>query len=135
MQTKSRYEVVADLEEQKRNLIRERDSLDKVLLSKKKELKELKREIEDKEEEKQKRRKYQKQKYEQINNNFKAKPIEERIKIGENKIKELLAEPIENLLKSNIAKAKISKIIGLTSEKMFQKQKVYILPNINNITK
>ena len=51
MQTKSRYEVVADLEEQKRNLIRERDSLDKVLLSKKKELKELKREIEDKEEE------------------------------------------------------------------------------------
>ena len=51
MQTKSRYEVVAELEEQKRNLIRERDSLDKVLLSKKKELKELKREIEDKEEE------------------------------------------------------------------------------------
>ena len=51
MQTKSRYEVVADLEEQKRNLIRERDSLDKVLLSKKKDLKELKREIEDKEEE------------------------------------------------------------------------------------
>jgi chromosome segregation ATPase len=51
MQTKSRYEVVAELEEKKRNLIRERDSLDKVLLSMKKELKELKREIEDKEEE------------------------------------------------------------------------------------
>ena len=51
MQTKSRYEVVAELEEKKRNLIRERDSLDKVLLSKKKDLKELKREIEDKEEE------------------------------------------------------------------------------------
>jgi hypothetical protein len=34
-----------------------------------------------------------------------------------------------------MAKAKIGKIIGLTSEKMFQKQKVYILPNINNITK
>jgi hypothetical protein len=87
------------------------------------------------EEEKQKRRKYQKQKDEQINNNFKAKPIEERIKIGENKIKELLEKPIEELLKSNMAKAKISKIIGLTSEKMFQKQKIYILPNINNITK
>jgi hypothetical protein len=86
------------------------------------------------EEEKQKRRKYQKQIYEQINNNFKAKPIEERIKIGENKIKELLEKPIEELLKSNMAKAKISKIIGLTSEKIFQKQKVYkynIICNVN----
>jgi len=51
METKSRYEVIADLESQKRNLIREKDGLDKVLLSKKKELKEMKRNFEDKEEE------------------------------------------------------------------------------------
>ena len=87
------------------------------------------------EEEKQKRREYQTKKTKQLNNKFKAKSIEERIKIGENKIKELLEKPIEELLKSNMAKAKISKIIGLTSEKMFQKQKVYIIPNNNNITK
>ena len=51
METKSRYEVIADLETQKREYIRERDNLDKVLLKKKKELKELQRDIEDKEEE------------------------------------------------------------------------------------
>jgi len=51
METKSRYEVVAELEGNKRNLIREGDGFDKALLEKKKELKELKREIEDKEEE------------------------------------------------------------------------------------
>jgi len=51
METKSRYEVIAELEQNKRSLILERDNLDKVLLSKKKELKELKRKVEDKEEE------------------------------------------------------------------------------------
>ncbi|HUS51275.1 MAG TPA: hypothetical protein VMZ91_13995 [Candidatus Paceibacterota bacterium] len=51
METKSRYEVVAELEENKRNLIRERDGLDDKLKGKEKELKDLKRRIEDKEEE------------------------------------------------------------------------------------
>ena len=47
METKSRYEVIADLERQKRQLIMERDSLDDVLKSKQKDLKELLRNIED----------------------------------------------------------------------------------------
>jgi len=51
METKSRYEVVAELEQQKRNLIRERDGLDDELKDKEKELKEIKRDVEDKEEE------------------------------------------------------------------------------------
>lgn len=51
METKSRYEAMADLEEKKRSLILERDSFDSKLQTKKKELKELKRELEDKEEE------------------------------------------------------------------------------------
>jgi chromosome segregation ATPase len=51
METKSRYEVIADLEKQKRNLIRERDSLDDDLKVKEKVLKDLKRDIEDTEEE------------------------------------------------------------------------------------
>jgi len=48
METKSRYEVIADLEKQKRQLIVERDSLNDFLVSKQKEIKELKREVEDK---------------------------------------------------------------------------------------
>lgn len=51
METKSRYEVIAELEDKKRNLIREREGFDKRLLEKKKELRDLKREIEDKDEE------------------------------------------------------------------------------------
>jgi DNA-binding protein H-NS len=51
MQVKSRYEVIAELEEKKRENIRAKDGLPLVLQSKEKELKELKRKIEDKEEE------------------------------------------------------------------------------------
>lgn len=51
METKSRYEVIADLESQKRSLIKERDGLNDVLLSKKKELRDLEREVDDTEEE------------------------------------------------------------------------------------
>jgi hypothetical protein len=50
-ETKSRYEVIAELESKKRNLILEKNSLNKTLLSKKKHLKDLKRELEDEEEE------------------------------------------------------------------------------------
>jgi chromosome segregation ATPase len=51
METKSRYEVIAELEAQKRNLIREREGFDKVLLLKKRDLKDLERDLEDKKEE------------------------------------------------------------------------------------
>lgn len=51
METKSRYEVIAELEEKKRNLIINRDNLPGELQAKEKELKILKREVEDKEEE------------------------------------------------------------------------------------
>ena len=51
MEIKSRYEVIAQLEEKKRELIVDRDSLDVTLKSKQRELKELKRDLEDKEEE------------------------------------------------------------------------------------
>lgn len=51
METKSRYEVIAELEEKKRNLIINRDNLPGELKEKEKELKMLKREVEDKEEE------------------------------------------------------------------------------------
>jgi len=47
METKSRYEVIADLENQKRNLIRERDSFDATVLMKKKHIKTLERNLED----------------------------------------------------------------------------------------
>jgi len=50
METKSRYEVIADLEKQKRTLIVDRDSLDKQLNQKQKELRDLRREAEDAEE-------------------------------------------------------------------------------------
>lgn len=51
METKSRYEVIAELEGKKANLIREKEGFDNVLVQKKRELKELTREVEDKEEE------------------------------------------------------------------------------------
>lgn len=47
METKSRYEVVADLEERKRDLIKERDSFDDELNNKEKEIKLLIRQKED----------------------------------------------------------------------------------------
>ncbi|GBE19345.1 hypothetical protein BMS3Abin17_00068 [archaeon BMS3Abin17] len=50
METKSRYEVIADLEEKKRSLILQRDDLPGNLINMKKELKDLNREVEDKEE-------------------------------------------------------------------------------------
>ena len=51
MNVKSRYEVVSELEDKKRSLIREKDGFSQVLNTKKKELKDIKRELEDKEEE------------------------------------------------------------------------------------
>lgn len=51
METKSRYEVIADLEDKKRQLIIERDALERTLNIKKKQLRDLNREVEDKEEE------------------------------------------------------------------------------------
>lgn len=51
MQTKSRYEVISDLEEQKRSLIREKLGLDDTLKLKQKNLKNLERDVEDKKEE------------------------------------------------------------------------------------
>ena len=51
MESKSRYEVIADLEAQKRQLIEQREGQNKILNEKKKELKELNRQVEDKEEE------------------------------------------------------------------------------------
>ena len=51
METKSRYEVIAELEAKKRNYIQTRDGFDDELKEHQKELKYLKRQIEDKEEE------------------------------------------------------------------------------------
>ena len=51
METKSRYEVIAGLEEKKRKYILQRDSMDETLEEHMKELKYLKRQLEDKEEE------------------------------------------------------------------------------------
>ena len=51
MEIKSRYEVIAQLEEKKRELIVQKDSLDSKLKGLERELKELKRDLEDKEEE------------------------------------------------------------------------------------
>lgn len=51
METKSRYEVIAELEQKKRDCLIGKDSLDNRLKGKERELKELKRNIEDKEEE------------------------------------------------------------------------------------
>lgn len=47
METKSRYEVIAELEDKKRNLIRERDSFESQVKDKEKGIKELKRDLED----------------------------------------------------------------------------------------
>jgi len=51
METKSRYEVVADLEAQKRDLIREKAGFDDEIKDLEKAIKESKRTLEDKEEE------------------------------------------------------------------------------------
>jgi len=50
METKSRYEVIAELESKKRTLILEKDSLNKRLNEEKRELKTMEREVEDKKE-------------------------------------------------------------------------------------
>ena len=47
METKSRYEVIADLEKQKRELIKERDSLNDQLENRKKDVKNLERQKSD----------------------------------------------------------------------------------------
>ncbi len=47
METKSRYEVISDLEQNKRTLITERDGLDRDLKNKEKLVKESKRDLED----------------------------------------------------------------------------------------
>jgi len=49
METKSRYEVIAELEERKRDLIMDRDSLDRKLKQQERQLVILKRDVEDKE--------------------------------------------------------------------------------------
>jgi len=49
METKSRYEVVLELEEKKRNLVMERDCLGDEVRYREKQIRDLKREIEDKE--------------------------------------------------------------------------------------
>lgn len=51
METKSRYEVIAELEDKKRKLIREKADITEILKAKKKELKEMYRKLEDKKEE------------------------------------------------------------------------------------
>ena len=51
METKSRYEVIAELEEKKRDLIRDRDSLGDELKSKKRSIRDYERDLEDKKEE------------------------------------------------------------------------------------
>lgn len=50
METKSRYEVIANLEDKKRELIRERDGLQEEVKKKEFELKQIRRHLEDKEE-------------------------------------------------------------------------------------
>jgi len=51
METKSRYEVIADLENNKRSLIREKEALGEGIIQREKQIKALRREVEDKEEE------------------------------------------------------------------------------------
>ncbi len=50
METKSRYEVLAQLEAKKRELMVGKSNIDQVVRGKEREIKELKRELEDKEE-------------------------------------------------------------------------------------
>jgi len=50
METKSRYEVIAELEDKKRSLIKERDSFADKVKESKRELRDAKREVEDSEE-------------------------------------------------------------------------------------
>jgi len=47
METKSRYEVIAGLEEQKRNLIKQRDAFPKQIKAKKDDIKQVVRRLED----------------------------------------------------------------------------------------
>ena len=51
METKSRYEVICELEEKKRSLIVERDSSGLAIQTKEKAIKQIKRQVEDAEEE------------------------------------------------------------------------------------
>lgn len=51
METKSRYEVIADLEKQKRQLIQDKASLGDVIFAKERSIRELKRQLEDAEDE------------------------------------------------------------------------------------
>ena len=51
METKSRYEVISELEEKKRELIMERDSLEDGIHHREKQIKNVKRQLEDMEEE------------------------------------------------------------------------------------
>lgn len=66
MDIKSRYEVIADLEAQKRDLISKRDSFDERLQLYEREIKDLKRLLEDKEEDAQNFKDSVKQKTETI---------------------------------------------------------------------
>ena len=50
IETKSRYEVISDLEEQKRELIRERDGFDDVIKARERRIKDINRALEDKQE-------------------------------------------------------------------------------------
>ena len=50
METKSRYEVIADLENNKRGLIREREALQNDVIEREKSIKNVKRQLEDMEE-------------------------------------------------------------------------------------
>ena len=51
METKSRYEVIAELEAKKRELILQRDGLDKTLKAKQRQVLEMKRQLEDEQDE------------------------------------------------------------------------------------
>ena len=51
METKSRFEVLKELNDKKESLLREKEALDDFVLAKKKQIKERKRQIEDMEEE------------------------------------------------------------------------------------
>lgn len=51
METKSRYEVIADLEDKKRHMIVERDSFPDMVKTKEKEIKKMQRDVDDKIEE------------------------------------------------------------------------------------
>lgn len=58
------------------------------------------------------------------NKNFNSKSFEEKIDITQNRINELLSEPIELLLKSKKAKAKIKKISKRMDKRLLKNQKI-----------